>query len=152
MDSGSLEVKGSSPWGCRNTWGGYIHRTVTPFPEEPTSAKLEQKYAGWHFGEWHSPNPQRHWRGSAQCTPLTRTPYGLPTISTSTRMTWDKERISCVWQSWDDSWGKLGGKKCMWRRPQVKEFVQGKGRKGKRLGTLPYRWNQSSSWMNKVRN
>lgn len=109
MDPGSLEVKGSSPWGCRNTWGGYIHRIVTTFPGEPTSAKVAQKYVKWHFGELHSPNPQRHWRGSAQCTPLTKTPYGLTTISTSTRMTWDKETISCVWQSWEDSWGKLSG-------------------------------------------
>lgn len=74
--------------------------------------------------------------------PLTRIPCGLPAAST---------RISCL--------AVLGGllgetwrTKHMWKRLEGKEFERGKGRKGKRLGTLPYGQNQSSFWMDKERN
>lgn len=125
IDPGRLEATGSSPRGCRNTWGGHIYRTVTPFPGDPISARLEQKYIIRHFWELHSPNPQRPWRGSAQCTPWLGYPVVCqPSAPEGQDDLGQKGKHLCL--------AVLGGQlgetwwtKCMWGSPEVKEFKQG---------------------------
>lgn len=81
--------------------------------------------------------------------PWTRTPCVLLTIS--------NKRPGYL-GLWENQFGLavLGGQlgesrweKCLCGSPKGKEFEKGKGSKGKRLRILPYKQNQSTSWVDK---
>ena len=111
-----MKIIRSHPWGWGNPWEVPIHRIVTFFPDDPLSAKLKQKYIILHFWELHIPNPQRPMEGQRPCLESQHsvslnenTLWSANHQHQKARMPWGEESISCAWQSWEDSWRKLGG-------------------------------------------